>query len=232
MTSKIALAAVLATAGTAVAAKNSTDVQFSSNTQVVNLGGGIYANVSVRPTNPMAGTALSIVDITLTNAVSAGDLGNAGNTSGIVDIGALFGLAGQSVGVTGIGTNVTIATQGTSWLSEADVLFDDADGLADPDSFIFGPSGTGAEGTETIDTMGILDLTDNGLNNLTLDAGRLYFELFESFDDDAFPGFNGGPNGEDAIWNGTLSIGVNVVPAPSAIALLGLGGLVATRRRR
>jgi hypothetical protein len=44
--------------------------------------------------------------------------------------------------------------------------------------------------------------------------------LFEDFDD----------FGTDGFLNGTLTI--NKVPAPSALALLGMGGLVAGRRRR
>ena len=52
----------------------------------------------------------------------------------------------------------------------------------------------------------------------TIGAWRV--EIFEDFDD----------FGDDGILNGTITI--NKVPAPSALALLGMGGLVAGRRRR
>jgi len=42
-----------------------------------------------------------------------------------------------------------------------------------------------------------------------------------------------GADTDDDIGNGAILIGqYNVVPAPSALALLGMGGMVATRRRR
>ncbi|MFM8641679.1 MAG: PEP-CTERM sorting domain-containing protein [Phycisphaerales bacterium] len=44
-------------------------------------------------------------------------------------------------------------------------------------------------------------------------------------------GFSGA--GAQGTWTGSITlIGVNVVPAPGAIALLGLAGLAAGRRRR
>jgi MYXO-CTERM domain-containing protein len=42
-----------------------------------------------------------------------------------------------------------------------------------------------------------------------------------------------GASGTSGTWTGTVTLhGVNAVPAPGAMALLGLGGLVAGRRRR
>ena len=52
----------------------------------------------------------------------------------------------------------------------------------------------------------------------------------------AWPVFLGngyGATGTSGTWSGSITLhGVEVVPAPGALALLGLGGLVATRRRR
>lgn len=42
-----------------------------------------------------------------------------------------------------------------------------------------------------------------------------------------------GASGTSGTWSGSITlIGVNVIPAPGAVALLGLAGLVGTRRRR
>jgi hypothetical protein len=70
--------------------------------------------------------------------------------------------------------------------------------------------------TVTVDGMGVL--------NLDMTAGSPFsLEVVDA---------NTGATANDA---GTVSLGgatINVVPAPSAMALLGLGGLVAGRRRR
>ena len=50
--------------------------------------------------------------------------------------------------------------------------------------------------------------------------GEWRVEIFEDFDD----------SGVDGFLNGSITI--NKIPAPSALALLGMGGLVAGRRRR
>ncbi len=58
----------------------------------------------------------------------------------------------------------------------------------------------------------------------TMTTGTLYIEAYESFND-------GGDTVQDAsIASGTLRI--TYIPTPGAAALLGLGGLVAMRRRR
>jgi MYXO-CTERM domain-containing protein len=46
-------------------------------------------------------------------------------------------------------------------------------------------------------------------------------------------GWEGGEPGSGATWTGTITLrGVNAVPAPGALALLGVGGLLRSRRRR
>ncbi len=120
--------------------------------------------------------------------------------------------------VTAIGwDNVTISTVGASWISEASVNFEDAVFLT------FGPSET-FPGTATYSSGGLVDLVGLGLD-FTVADGSLTMELFDSFDDVS--------GAIDANYlSGTLTISYIPVPAPSALALVGLGGLVATRRRR
>jgi uncharacterized protein (TIGR03382 family) len=45
-----------------------------------------------------------------------------------------------------------------------------------------------------------------------------------------FEAFNDFTNDWDGIWNGTLTI--QWIPTPGALAILGLGGIAAGRRRR
>jgi uncharacterized protein (TIGR03382 family) len=67
------------------------------------------------------------------------------------------------------------------------------------------------------------DVTDLSARSLTF--------TYEGFVT-AFSGFAGGLAVEAATVEGSTSYTVNIVPAPGAAALLGLGGLVALRRRR
>lgn len=126
--------------------------------------------------------------------------------------------------VVGIGWDVTLQTVGASWLSEAVIGFENAVnlsvGIVDD-----------TPGTMSYSSGGILDLTsiDDGAGG-TLDLsffsgadGNIDIEFFESFDDVA--------GAIDATFlQGSLQI--QYVPAPGALAMLGLGGLVAGRRRR
>ncbi|MEQ9206971.1 MAG: PEP-CTERM sorting domain-containing protein [Phycisphaerales bacterium] len=77
-------------------------------------------------------------------------------------------------------------------------------------------------------TNGVIDFTTaevQGVNDIF---------VLEVFDDAANPG--GNPPGESTqLFDASIDFGstsVNLIPAPSAMALLGLGGLVAGRRRR
>jgi hypothetical protein len=108
-------------------------------------------------------------------------------------------------------------------------------GLGDPD----------ADGQlALLDGVSILAADDNsGLDNfpalqLTLSPGT-YFLAVTGANDLGFPGGTSFPDGrepdqtphtEDFAYK--LMVGFSVVPAPSAAALLGLGGLAAARRRR
>lgn len=126
--------------------------------------------------------------------------------------------------VTGIGWDVTLTSIGASWANEAVINFEDqifltVAGDANPVTSMNYTSG------------GIIDLTDDvSLPNITLDtlgaSDTLDIEFFESFVD------NGGTGDNFFEAGSVLFLQVAGVPAPGSLAILGLGGLVAGRRRR
>lgn len=124
--------------------------------------------------------------------------------------------------VTGIGWNVTIQTVGGSWRDEATIGFlDSGIGLQ------LTPGTDSSSGTGTYTSGGIVDLASiDPTFPFTVGAdGNLDLEFFESFDDVA--------GAIDATYLQGSSLQIQyVVPAPGALAMLGLGGLVAGRRRR
>ncbi len=124
--------------------------------------------------------------------------------------------------VVGLGWNVTIQTVGESWRSEATIGFlDSSIGLQ------LAPGTDNSSGTSTYTSGGILDLASiDPTFPFTVGAdGNLDLEFFESFDDVA--------GSIDATYLQGSSLQIQyVVPAPGALAMLGLGGLVAGRRRR
>lgn len=123
--------------------------------------------------------------------------------------------------IVGLGWDVQQSTIGASWLSDMTISF----GSTSAAAVWLTPSGTGASGTESNSSAGILDLVGQTLD-FFLDAdGMLSMEFFESFVDDA--GF-----AEGAFLNGSSVQIQYIIPAPGALAMLGLGGLVAGRRRR
>ncbi len=152
-----------------------------------------------------------------------------------------------------IGTDVVAATISSSEsdiASVANVSISSSSGELWPTGFSVGgfPADTGAF------FMGInaggdpLDWVSDNIVNLAIITGydSLGGVIF-AFDITAFGSFTAGPNGS---WNGSLGVsfgagttGIGVarvdldvsyskVPAPGTLALLSLGGLVATRRRR
>ncbi|USN99425.1 MAG: hypothetical protein H6810_01755 [Phycisphaeraceae bacterium] len=132
---------------------------------------------------------------------------------------ALGGLAGQDAYVTGIGWDTHIMTVASgSWLSES--AYDFAGQI-----FLSPGAGDSFSGTGDYSSGGIVDLSDNGLPDILAAGGVLSLEMFDSFDDVA--------GAVDSHQSGTLTLVVDYkVPAPAGLAVLGLGGLVATRRRR
>lgn len=145
--------------------------------------------------------------------------GSPNNTVFTLDLNALLGgIAGDDAFVTGLGWNVNLETVGASWLSEAVYNYSGQ-------IFLTPAVGENAPGAGNFASGGILDLGDNGLPDILAAGGILTIELFESFDDVA--------GAIDTFADGTLTLAVDYkVPAPGALAVLGLGGLVASRRRR
>lgn len=108
--------------------------------------------------------------------------------------------------MTGIGWDVTIATVGASWLSEARVYFDGSD--RDAYGLFLTPGVTdGFPGTGTYSSGGIIDLTDNGIPDIPILAdGDLWIELFEGYDDVG--------DAVDADWLSTSTLTIVYEDAP------------------
>ncbi len=161
-------------------------------------------------------------DVSLVDVASWDTFGDSSNVVMLIDMAALFGLSsGSAIDLNGIAWDVTINTVGASWLSEARMEITDqaiSAGLG-----LTVGIGNDFAGTGTFTSAGVLKLQDAGLPDLILADGILRLEFWETFDDVA--------DEIDAFLNGTLTL-QSSVPAPSGVALLGLGGLVAARRRR
>lgn len=162
--------------------------------------------------------------VTLSQVASWDGLGDPDNVVMSIDMAALFGLSsGSAIDLNGIGWDVTVSTVGASWLSEATMYFDNQTQDSGAGIFLTVGGGNDFAGTGTFSSGGIVKLADAGLPDLVLADGVLRIEFWESFDDVA--------DDIDAFLDGTLTL-QSSVPAPSGVALLGLGGLVAARRRR
>lgn len=162
--------------------------------------------------------------VTLSQVASWDGLGDPDNVVMSIDMAALFGLSsGSAIDLNGIGWDITVSTVGASWLSEATMYFDNQTQDSGAGLFLTVGNGNDFAGTGTFSSGGIVKLADAGLPDLVLADGVLRIEFWESFDDVA--------DDIDAFLDGTLTL-QSSVPAPSGVALLGLGGLVAARRRR
>ena len=128
---------------------------------------------------------------------------------------------GLGAEVTGIGWDVTLTTIGGSWASEATIDFEGQVFLNVGAGDDFGVTGA------AYSSGGILDLSDLAIPNITLGGdGALDMEFSEGFVD------NGG-TGDAFFGSGsTLTLAVRGIPTPGSLAVIGLGGLVAGRRRR
>ena len=129
---------------------------------------------------------------------------------------------GLGAEVTGIGWDITLSTIGASWASEAVIDFEGQIFLTVAAGDDFSVSNM------AYSSGGIIDLTDDvALPNITLGGdGNLDLEFFESFVD------NGGTGDSMFEAGSILTLQVKGIPAPGSLAILGLGGLVAGRRRR
>lgn len=122
--------------------------------------------------------------------------------------------------VSDIGWDVTLTTFGPSWASEATFGFNDVLTLAPGGGDSFPVSNM------RYSSGGMVDLTDNGYDNVYADPdGHITIELFDTFDD--------GKGQIDATLGAgsVLRLGVPY-PAPGTALTLGLGVLCCGRRRR
>jgi hypothetical protein len=140
------------------------------------------------------------------------------NTVFSIDLNAaLGGLAGNDAFVAGIGWDINLETVGGSWLDEA--AYDFAGQI-----FLTPAAGNSAPGAGNFNSPVVI-LADIPLPDIQAAGGILTIELFESFDDVA--------GAIDAFASGSLTLVVDYkVPTPAGLAVLGLGGLAAARRRR
>lgn len=142
----------------------------------------------------------------------------------IIDIAAAAGLpSGTPVIMNGIGWNTNQTAFGSSWLSEMGMYFDD--NIAPDLSGLFLRPGAGSNfpGTASFSSP-VIKLADVLIPDVVLPNGLLRLEFYESFDDIA--------DTIDGTFNPGSTVTVQIVPAPGALALLGLAGLVGGRRRR
>ena len=194
---------VLALAGTA-----SADFKGETRSLLSGTGGGYAGEVFGER---------SLLVINVQGTPSWDSLGSVNNFLASYNLGA-------NAHITGIGWDVELqTTQSPSWLSELAVQFRATSGAG---AVNLTPGiGDDFGGLEFYSSGGIVDLVGLGID-FNLDAdGLLHTEYFENFDDFT--------NSQEGLWKGGfMTIEYTVVPAPSAMALLGLGGLVATRRRR
>jgi hypothetical protein len=214
----VSVVALLASAGLAHAAviSNSTVTQqFKGQaTGGTDVGGGFGQRVGV--------------PVSLAGQSSWDAVGDTNNAVLLVDIAAALGApSGTPCVMAGLSWDVIIETTlagpfGGSWLNEARIGFGT---VALPNQISLTP-GTGSNGGTQAFTGGPVLFSSIPLPDIALADGVLRIELFESFDDS---------NGEiDAnyLGNSSLTIEASIVPAPAAAALLGMGGLLAARRRR
>lgn len=177
------------------------------------------------PAYSARGSTLSTAVLDVSGIESFGILGDPGNTVIEFDLIAALGAApGAVFDMTSIGWDVTITTFGTSALSDASIYFDDnvAPDLAG--LFLRPGIGVNMPGSQSFSSSGLVDLSDNSIENILLPDGVLRMEFFEQFTDVL--------GGADAVWSGTITIGTNYPPAPGTAALLLLAGAAGSRRRR
>jgi hypothetical protein len=160
------------------------------------------------------GTVQQQSEIAFEDLASWDELGDEDNTVLTRDLGA-------GAIITAVGWDVTIETVGESWLSESVFRFADSSG-EDAGLFLTVGAGVDEPGTMNFSSEGLLDLSENGIPNITLADGILQIEVYESYDDVS--------DSIDAFLTGTLTIGF--VPAPGVAGFFGIGGLAAIRRRR
>ena len=131
------------------------------------------------------------------------------------------------VTITGIGWDNVVGNgddTGVTWGNEMTMAVVDANDLNGVFISFFPSEGSGTAGGVwgPASSGGLIDLGDQGLE-FTTGSGGLLVEFFESYND---------VDGTDSHYeSGTITIEYGV-PAPGALALLGLAGIAGRRRRR
>ncbi len=166
---------------------------------------------------------LAIATITLDlSGISTWDLfGDSDNVVMILEGGA----EAANSHVIGLGWDLTIDTEGLSWLSDPQIGVENSDASAG--AFVGPGTGMDTDGTMAFSSGGIVNIVETGFDFFLNADGQFRVEFFEVFDDVE--------DGVDATFlaGSEFKIQYTIVPAPGALALMGLGGgLVATRRKR
>lgn len=161
---------------------------------------------------------IDVVDWAPTEFFSFGD--QSSNPVHVIDLGV------DSV-VTGVTIDLSVTAAGDAWLSEFGLAFLPVEVVPDggPGLLLTPGAGQNVMGTEQY-TMNF-DLNDNigdpdAPQPFALPSGMLHVEAFD-WDPD-WPGLTD--------IHGSITIHYAAIPAPGALALLGLAGLVGARRRR
>lgn len=154
----------------------------------------------------LTSVAMADVDVDLTGVESRYGLGDGGNQVILVNTGI------PNVEITGIEWDLFFTPNSPSWTDEPNWDFSNGGHNWD-----MGDHG-GTSNSNPIALIGseVTSFFADG-------AGIVRIEFWEDFDD-------GGVDPDGVYNQGTLTL--KFIPAPASAALLGLGGLVATRRRR
>lgn len=124
-----------------------------------------------------------------------------------------FDIGGPGM-VTSMDVSFSFTANSPSWQSEGVISIDTDEGWYDLEFFSLGAP----------DSSGTFSYTGSFSVDLATSSGLVYLTLWDSWQDSGvFP---------DAVFGAGSFVTLHYVPAPGAMAMLGLGGLVAGRRRR
>ena len=153
-------------------------------------------------------------------------LGDALNHQLTFNIGAGSHVVGVSwVDVEGEGLDAAGNPGGPSWGNEMSMAIGHTGDPAAWDMKFFPAEGSASAGGPWGPISGAADLLGDGDDFVVGGDGVLTMEFFESYNDHTA--------GADAHYiGGSVVVEYNAIPAPGALALLGLAGIAGTRRRR